>query len=485
MTRERQRFWLWASAAMLAGLLLRLWFIRHLSHVAGDSFVYGDIAKNLLLHKVYGFTEKGPTSGSIMIRPTLIRLPGYPLFLAACFHLFGMESYRSALYVQIVADLLTCWLASVLAGRLFGRRAALFVLWIAALCPFTATYVATPLTETFVLTTIALAFYAFARWQQAGPNYNRWLWLIVIALASSILLRPEQGLLAAVIIPAMLWTALAAPERRKNVFHSAAPILIASLCILLPLLPWTARNWHTFHVFQPLAPRSATDPSEPQLKGFGRWYRGWAIDFASTDRVYWNYQVDRIEPADLPTRAFTLSCIPDSTPDPDLHARTIALLHDYNRKTTSSPTLDARFANLANERIHSTPICYYVALPIARLFNMMLRPRTDMTEVPLEWWKWSKRPAQTIFATACAALNLAYFALAAVGVLAWRRRNWLGARELAWAIAAYVLLRCVLLLTLDNSEPRYTLEFFPIIFVCAGALFAQTPTQQSPQQRVL
>ena len=59
-----------------------------------------------------------------MIRSTLIRLPGYPLFLAACFRLFGMENYRAVLYVQLAADLLTCWLAAALAGRLFGRRAA-------------------------------------------------------------------------------------------------------------------------------------------------------------------------------------------------------------------------------------------------------------------------------------------------------------------------------------------------------------------------
>jgi hypothetical protein len=36
----------------------------------------------------------------------------------------------------------------------------------------------------------------------------------------------------------------------------------------------------------------------------------------------------------------------------------------------------------------------------------------------------------------------------------------------------FVVLRCALLLTLDNSEPRYTLEFFPVVMVWAGALFS-------------
>jgi hypothetical protein len=37
---------------------------------------------------------------------------------------------------------------------------------------------------------------------------------------------------------------------------------------------------------------------------------------------------------------------------------------------------------------------------------------------------------------------------------------------------AFVLLRCAMLLTLDNSEPRYTLEFFPLLELWAGAVFS-------------
>jgi hypothetical protein len=37
----------------------------------------------------------------------------------------------------------------------------------------------------------------------------------------------------------------------------------------------------------------------------------------------------------------------------------------------------------------------------------------------------------------------------------------------------FVLLRCAVLLTLDNSEPRYTLEFFPVFFVWAALVAAR------------
>ena len=477
MIRKKRTFWLWAGAALGSGLLLRLWFVVHMSLVDGDSLIYGGIAKNWLLHGIYGFTQGGHTPNSV--DPTLIRLPGYPIFLAACFRLFGMEHYRAVLCVQVAIDLTTCWLASALAGRLFGRRAALAVLWLAALCPFTANYVALPLTETLVLNSIALSFYAFARWLDSGAAFNRWLWVIAAAIAWSILLRPEQVLLAAAILPAMLWQSLATRDQRSSPLKSALPIAAAALCIVLPLVPWTIRNWTTFHVFQPLVPKYATDPGELQPIGFARWYRTWAFEFASTEQVYWNYNGDPILLSKLPPRAFDAGSPKASE---DLHHRTAALLDDYNDTTTATPAIDSRFAALAAERIHAHPVLYYLVLPIARTLDMALRPRIETMNMPLDWWNWNQYGAKTAFAAAYAALNLAYIALGLAGFYLWKRRAWLSTdsppstpgpyRQLACAMAASLLLRTALLLTLDNSEPRYTLEFFPILFAWAGALCA-------------
>src|SRR6202161_4186738 len=130
MNRRRRSFWLWAGAALVAGLLLRLWFVVHMSVIDGDSLIYVGIAKGWLQHGIYGFTQSGKFPNSI--RPTLIRLPGYPIFLAACFRLFGMENYRAVMLVQTAVDLATCCLAASLAGRLFGRRAGMAVLWLGA-----------------------------------------------------------------------------------------------------------------------------------------------------------------------------------------------------------------------------------------------------------------------------------------------------------------------------------------------------------------
>ncbi len=445
-------------AALALGLGLRLWFVVHTARIAGDSLMYGDIAKTWMQTGVYGFGQAG--GGAV---PTLIRLPGYPMFLVACFRLFGVEHYTAVMHAQGVADLVTCLLVGALAGRLFGRRAGLAALWLAALCPFTASYVAYPLAETLSLTCVALTFYGVERWRAAGLGFNRWLWVVAAALAYAVLLRPEQGLLAAAVLPAMLWMSLRSPVGREGLARAAAPILVAAVCVVLPLVPWTVRNWRTFHVVQPLAPRYATDPGEPVPLGFQHWFKTWGIEFASTEDVYWNYDGAAVDLNDLPTRAFDTD---------DQYTRTAELIEEYNRVAKASPAFDARFEELAEERIKNDPLRYYIALPVARVLDMVFRPRVEMFEIELEWWRWRDHPKQTIFASAYTALNLAYFALAGFGLWRWRRRGWDGNKALAFSMIGFIALRTALLLTLDNSEPRYTLEFFPVLIVWAGAVFS-------------
>jgi hypothetical protein len=105
---------------------------------------------------------------------------------------------------------------------------------------------------------------------------------------------------------------------------------------------------------------------------------------------------------------------------------------------------------------------------------MLFRPRAEMLEVPLEWWRWRGRPGMTLLAAEFGGLNLAYFVLGGVGLWRWRRNGWGPYGALAAAMAGFILLRCLLLLTLDNSEPRYTLEFFPLLIVWGSLCFIPT-----------
>ncbi len=206
------------------GAALRLWFVRHPNPFLGDPTIYGNIARNLLTHHVYSFAaEPGP------FPPTIIRLPGYPLFLAGCFLLFGVGNFSAAIWVQVALDLLTCLVLAALARRLFGDRAAFVALLLGCLCPFTANYTATPLTETLTLASIALAFFSFDRWRRARDQANLWALGIGAALAISLLLRPEQALLSVAILPAMAfvsWRSDSSPSLNRQ---SASKILVPML----------------------------------------------------------------------------------------------------------------------------------------------------------------------------------------------------------------------------------------------------------------
>jgi hypothetical protein len=467
MPPPRTRHWIAVACALALGAALRLWFIHAYPEVQGDPLIYGDIAKNWIQHGIYGLASYGD-DGQRVIHPTLIRLPGYPLFLAVCFILFGMEHYHAVMYSQTAIDLATCLLIAVLVRHIWNRRAAMVALWLAALCPFTANYAATPLAETLSIFCVALGFYSLAR-LLATPN---WLWLgsLAFAISYATLLRPDGALLAVALCAGVVLSsrhhrgALSSNLTRSHAIRLA---IIAGVLSVLPFIPWTLRNWRTFHVLQPLAPRYAMDPGDFTYPGFNRWVKTWCVDLVSTSEVYWNGNSDKIDIQTLPSRAF------DS---PEQYEQTKRLLADYNETTTLSPDIDARFEELAKQRTQGHELRYYVALPLARLADMWLRPRTELLWIEMRWWDHYHHPEESDFVYAYASLNLAYLIAAMVGLFRWPR--------LAGVMLAFVLLRCALLATIEAPEPRYTLECFPIVIALAAVAFGGRRPEYSDDSRV-
>ena len=249
---------------------------------------------------------------------------------------------------------------------------------------------------------------------------------------------------------------------------------ITLVCVLLALTPfalWTLRNWQTFHVFQPLAPRLANDPGEDTHPGWERWTKTWCLDFVSTYEIYWNVPNAPLDIAKLPSRAF------DS---PAQYAQTAALAADYNRNGYDlTPEIDARFASLAAQRVAAHPLRYYLWLPLGRVADMGLRPRVENLNIDLDWWVYSHHNDETRFSWEYAGLNALYLVLAAAG-LCMRPRFW-------QAMLAYMLMRSALLLTVEAPEARYTLECFPMLFVLGGvalsAALRKIPARFLPRER--
>jgi hypothetical protein len=469
---------------MAAGLVLRLWMLKTYFLVNGDSLIYGDMAKNLLLHGQYALTG---VAGKL--NPTLIRLPGFPIFLALCFRVFGMENYASTAWVQIALELAGCLLLADFAGRIapvalrcgvdghgsrFSRGTAHATLWLAALCPFTAIYAAEPMPEALTLFMIALALWSAERFRER-PGWGPAL-CFTFAVTYAALLRPDGALVAVTLAPALvivlLCTDAGCPilatffSRKGGKPQSPTGprlVRIAVVCLLLALAPftaWTLRNWQVFQLFQPLAPRYANDPGQETYPGWQRWVKTWSLDFVSTYEVYWEVPGAPLDLAKLPSRAF------DS---PAQYEETAALAADYNDRDNAKdivPDVDARFGHLADERIAAHPLRYYLWLPLGRVADMWMRPRVENMDIDLDWWVYAHHRAETRFSWACAGLNALYLLLALAGFCL-RPRFW------PWMVA-YMVLRSALLMIVEAPEARYTLECFPMLFtldgiaVCAG-----------------
>lgn len=456
--QSKWRFYIWAT---FAGLALRVFLVLRFPGVVDDSRLYADIAKNWLHHGVYGITN----SGAIM--PTLSRLPGYPAFLAAVFAIFGSDNFRAVLLIQVLFDLASCFLVADMARRLFSERVAKAAFLLIALCPFLANYAAAALTETLETFFTALALDLALRGLGIGgpPARPHMAWAgCGLSIGACIFLRPDGGILLAAVGAYLLW--LLAKSVRSGATVTAGSglstrsIFIAGFLVgitaLAPLIPWTLRNLRTLHRFEPLAPRYATDSDEMLMPGFNRWVKTWTADYVSVQEIYWPVPGSDIDFTKLPHRAY------DS---PEQRTETSELISAYNVSHEMTPDLDAHFAALAAQRIHTSPLRYYVWLPAVRIADIWLRPRTELFPSDPRWWELNDDPRWLTVSLVFGAINLAYVAMSLAGLYRSRKIFGIG------LFVLFLVIRSVFLGTLENPEPRYTLECYPAIIVLASSLF--------------
>lgn len=281
--------WTHVVFATLAGLALRLFFIWRFPNEFADSLVYEELARNWLDHRVYGVFLDGT------LTPILIRVPGYPAFLAVVYLFLG-RSLLPVMLAQIALDLGTCFLTAMLAASLVPesvhRRVFLAALWLAATCPFVAMYTAVPMTEVLAtfLTTAALVLlvrnYQISDGSR-GVGGHRWRvppWFLAgLLIGLGTLVRPETPLLL-VAVSLVLFLRWRLPADWPRFFRSVA-LMAAGL--ILPLLPWGARNWQTFRRVQFLAPRYYAMPGDYVPRGFYAWTNTWLVRMRDAFQVYW------------------------------------------------------------------------------------------------------------------------------------------------------------------------------------------------------
>src|ERR1044071_4387135 len=175
--KMRNGKWLWAFAALL---ILAASFRISVAHwlpndTPDDGRMYAQMARNVLEQHVYSHDPEQP------FNPSLIRLPGYPLFLASIYSVVGHQNNGAVRFIQALIDTGTCALIALLAfywqpDEKKKRVTTLAALAFAAVCPFTTIYTATILTEVltnFLLVALLLAATLALRKVTPDPEDDR------------------------------------------------------------------------------------------------------------------------------------------------------------------------------------------------------------------------------------------------------------------------------------------------------------------------
>jgi 4-amino-4-deoxy-L-arabinose transferase-like glycosyltransferase len=461
------------AAAVCAGLALRVYLVLKFPVTdTGDAPFYIELAWNWLKNGVYGFAVHG------QLTPVDMRVPGYPAFLAAVFAVAG-QSPRAAMLAQVVVDLATCFVIALIAARLAPessrRRVALAGLWLAALCPFTANYTAVVLTETLVIFLTALGILVLLQTDVGGAHVarasgflaNPWL-LAGIVVGFGTLVRPETPLVlfaAGLLLLAKWW-------RPADWMKLTRAGLLMGLGLLIPLVPWAARNWRTLHDVQFLAPRYSELPGEYTPLGFTAWTNTWMWRFRDVYLTQWKVNEEEIVIGELPAYAF------DSQ---DEKERMADLLDEYNEALTIDPPLDQEFREIGRERTERHPLRTYVKVPLLRTLTLWFTPRVELLPSSGHLWplreEWQDDRPDFLVTLGLSVVNFIYLALALVGA-------WLARRRPGWAL---LILFCVVrtlffVAFVETPEPRYVLECFPAVIALAAQVFTSRGSAQALSQ---
>jgi dolichyl-phosphate-mannose-protein mannosyltransferase len=189
--------------------------------------------EGLLLPRDYSL----PKNVQLLVHP-----PGYSIFIAAIFGLFGDSNYNLVL-AQILLDALAAALVSLIAAQLLPRPVAITAGLMVAFSPHLARQTLMLLPDSLVAAPTLLAVYFIVK----AIKRPRLVWVIAAGLMAglSCWLR-SNALLLALFLAVAVWLMF---DRDKRTRFALA--LVAAT--MLTIAPITIRNWAVFGHFIPLS----------------------------------------------------------------------------------------------------------------------------------------------------------------------------------------------------------------------------------------
>ncbi|HEU5236815.1 MAG TPA: hypothetical protein VFU37_06725, partial [Pyrinomonadaceae bacterium] len=149
-----------------------------------------------------------------------------------------------------------------------------------------------------------------------------------------------------------------------------------------------------------------------------------------------------------------------------------------------TPEIDAGFAQIARDRIARHRFQFYILLPLKRARTMWFDTHSQYwpfegTLLPFEDLDFEGH--QQYWLPLFAGLTALYTLLGFGGAWALWNSGEFESRQWVLLAALAIVLRLILFSSMENPEPRYLVEFFPILSVLGGLFIAQIVRTRSPQ----
>ncbi|MFH1393065.1 MAG: glycosyltransferase family 39 protein [Patescibacteria group bacterium] len=192
--------------------------------ISSDQLSYDGIAIDILNNG--RFTDRG--------QPTF-REPGYPLFLASIYKIFG-HNYDAVRFIQIILFGLLAVFIYLLSRDIFGEKIAIFSSLGIALFYGLANQAGLIMTE--LLFTFLICLFVYLIYKASAEKGNKWLIFSALILGGATLVRGMAEFLFFLVI-INLFIIFRGKISYKKIFYK---VIIFTACFFMVLMPWLVKT---------------------------------------------------------------------------------------------------------------------------------------------------------------------------------------------------------------------------------------------------
>ncbi len=270
-----------------------------------DQFTYDRLAKNMIEYHIFSYKPDLP--------PVIIRTPGYPIYIAIIYFLFGYLPWL-VLLGQIIIDSFSAALIFMTFSRGFGQKIGLISGILYAIQPHLILYSLSMYSDSIFVALLVLSLNFLSRYFFNDRSKILNLGFSALFLGLSALVKP-----AVLFVPFIVAVFLLI-NNRSNLFKGVKYSLVYAAVYIITISPWLVRNEIIYHT--------------PLLSNSGE-YNLLVLNIVpvemETRNNSNNYEVDDNLRAEADSLMKAEGKLPFMKKVPQDYWDSLALQHDYNK----------------------------------------------------------------------------------------------------------------------------------------------------------